>query len=365
MDIKFIDTSPLTYETELIKAYEAITGRTLNPADPERLIVDLLTYAITLCAINIDETGRMNLLATAKGEYLDRLGELVGCVRLPAQKAKASIRFSISEPLDFDVVIPQGTAVGADDENIFYTTQEAMISAGSLYVDVMSEYKEAGSKGNGFAVGQINKLLYPIAYVSQAENISMSMYGADLEEDDRFRERIRESLERFSCAGSRESYIYYVKSAHQDIADVQCWSSSPGVVKITFLMKDGAIPDDSMLQLVYDSLSDEKVRPLTDSVVVEAPVAVNYSIDLVYYIDKGAEALTQTISKNVSEKVYEFVSFTKKLGKDILPEKLIEMIMSIKGIHSVDIISPQRQALDLNQFGVCENISIAYGGMKY
>ncbi len=201
MAIKFIETNPTVYESQLIKFYEEMTGRTLNPADPERLIINLLTYAITLCAINIDETGRLNLLATSRGEYLDRLGELVGCARLLPQKARTTIRFSLAEPLNFDVIIPQGTRVGADEENVFYTLKEAKIVAGSTYVDVEAEFIEAGTKGNGFAIGQINKLIDPIPYIKSAVNITMSMYGTDIESDERYRERIRESLERFSTAG--------------------------------------------------------------------------------------------------------------------------------------------------------------------
>ncbi len=73
MAIKFIETDPTKYESELIRVYESMTGRTLNPADPERLIINLLTYAITICAINIDETGRLNLLATSRENTLTGL----------------------------------------------------------------------------------------------------------------------------------------------------------------------------------------------------------------------------------------------------------------------------------------------------
>lgn len=154
MNIKFIDTDPLIYEKRLIDAYERLTGRSLNPADPERLMINLLAYAVTICAINIDETARLNLLATSRGEYLDRLGELVGCRRLPPRKARLTLRFNIETPLSFDVVIPQGTRVTAGGENIFSTISEARIPAGSTYVDVEAEYIEPGTKGNGFAIGQ-------------------------------------------------------------------------------------------------------------------------------------------------------------------------------------------------------------------
>ncbi len=95
-------------------------------------------------------------------------------------------------------------------------------------MDVPAEYIEAGTKGNGFAVGQINKMIDVIPYVASVSNITMSMYGADKENDERYRERIRESLERFSTAGPSEAYRFHTLSAHQDILDVSVWSPAPG-----------------------------------------------------------------------------------------------------------------------------------------
>jgi phage-related baseplate assembly protein len=365
MAIKFVETDPAVYEQQLIQAYENITGRTLNPADPERLLINLLTYAITLCAINIDETGRLNLLATSKGEYLDRLGELVGCKRLQPQRAQTTLRFSIVEPLGFDVVIPEGTRVGADEENIFYTTQEAKIVAGNTSVDVQAEFITEGSKGNGFSVGQINKMIDVIPYISSVSNITMSMHGTDTETDDRYRERIRESLERFSSAGPSGAYRHHTMSVHQDIIDVSVWSPSPGQVKITFIMKDGEIPNNDMIQLVMAHLNDEKIRPLTDQVIVEVPEVVTYSISFTYYINRGFEALQGVIANEINEKVNEFVLWTKKkLGRDILPERLTEYIMSINGVHSIDISSPLKTTVNANQIAHCQSINIQYGGVK-
>ncbi|MDI6865771.1 baseplate assembly protein [Thermodesulfovibrio yellowstonii] len=365
MAIKFIETDPTIYERQLIEVYERLTGRSLNPADPERLIINLIAYAITVCAINIDETGRLNLLATSRGEYLDRLGELVGCSRLPAQRAKTVLRFSLSSPLNFDVIVPQGTRAGASPEKYFSTVKEVKIPAGSLYVDVDGEYFEAGSSGNGFAVGQINKLIDVVPYVASVTNITMSMHGVDTESDDRYRMRIRESLEKFSNAGSREAYRYHVMTAHQEIEDVAVWSPAPGVVKVTFIMRGGALPDDSIINAVSDLLNGEKIRPLTDVVYVVAPEVVSYSINLIYYIEKGQEGLQSIIDKEIGLKAQEFALWScSKLGRDVLPEKLTEMVMSVKGVHSIEISSPQKIALSVNQIGQCQSITITYGGTK-
>ena len=212
MDVRFVETDPTYYENLLIEAYERITERTLYPADPERLLINLQTYASTLLAIAINETAKQNLLAYASGIYLDKLAEFYGVQRLPARKARTILRFSIAEPLSFDVVIPPFTRVAVSDEiyEIYFATlQEARIVSGSLFVDVEAECNVAGVQGNGFSIGQINKLMDPLPYISEVKNITMSLYGADEEDDERFRERIRLSIERFTSAGSKQAYIYH------------------------------------------------------------------------------------------------------------------------------------------------------------
>ena len=64
-DVSFVNTDPTYYQELLINAYQNITNRTLYPADPDRLLVDLQTYATALLAIAINETGKQNLLAYA------------------------------------------------------------------------------------------------------------------------------------------------------------------------------------------------------------------------------------------------------------------------------------------------------------
>ncbi len=362
MDVKFIQDDPLFYEQELVKQYETLTGRTLYPADPERLILNLQTYALALINNNINYTGRQNLLAYASGQFLDALAELYNIKRLPAQPAKTILRFSIDEPLGFDVVIPAGTRVSAG-EIVFKTTEEAKIQTGKTYVDIPAECETAGTIGNGFSIGQINQLLDHLPYITKVENIVMSMYGLDAEDDERFRERIRLSIERFSNAGSREAYIYHTKTAHQLIDDVKVYSPSPGVVKVLFLLQDGELPNTEMIDLVKKYLSDEKVRPLTDQVIVSAPQTVSYAINLEYYIHRKDEAKVSYIQQNIEKAIQDFILWTgSKIGRDILPEELVKRVKEA-GAYRVRVISPVYTQISIEQVakGIIERIQ--YGGL--
>jgi len=361
--VSFVVTDPTYYEKELINTYENLTGRTLQPADPERLLINLKTYALTVLAIAINETGKQNLLAYAKGEYLDKLAEFYGVKRLPAKPAIVTLKFSIDQPLSFDVIIPKGTRATPDGKIFFETTEEVKIPAGQLSAEVQAVCTTPGSIGNGFAIGQINKLVDPIPYITKVENTTMSMYGTDEEDDERFRERIRLSIERFTNAGSREAYIYQTKTVHQDIEDVSVFSPQPGVVKVVFLLKNGELPDPQMIELVRRHLSDERVRPLTDQVIVSAPQVVNYDIMLTFYVHKKDEALVSQIQQKVNEAIQDFINWTKtKIGRDVLPEELIRRIKEA-GAYRVELQSPQYLQVNQDQVAHARNVQITYGGL--
>jgi phage-related baseplate assembly protein len=335
----------------------------VRPADPVYNFLSTLAYVVTFLKHAINYTGNQNLLAYAEGEYLDRLAELYGVERLPAKPAITTLRFSIEEPLPFDVVIPAGTRVTPDGELFFRTTQEVQIPSGQTYADVQAECKTPGVIGNGFLPGQINQLVDPIPYVTKVENVTTSIGGSDAESDDRFRERIRLSLERFSTAGPKLAYEYWTKTAHQDISDVSVYSPQPGVVKVHFLVKDGALPTQDQIELVQNFLNQDKVRPLTDQVVVEPPQVVNFGIKLTYYIHRKDSTLVSQIQQKVQKAVEDFVSWTgSKIGRDILPEELIRRVKEA-GAYRVDVQSPVYTPVDQSQVAKAQNITVNYGGL--
>ncbi len=362
--VSFIETNPETIYTESLKRLENALGRNISQADPLNLLLSALVYELVVLKNDINHTANQNLVANATGQALDKLGELVGVYRLPAQPARTTLRFYTDSPKTFDIVIPQNTKATPDQKIFFKTTQEAVIKAGDTFIDVEAECEEAGTIGNGFLAGQINMLSTPIPYITAVENITTSMYGTDTESDEHLRERIRLAPESFSNAGSKEAYIFHTKSAHQDIADVSVFSPSAGQVKVVFILKDGILPDADMITAVENYLNDEKIRPLTDQVIVSAPIVVNYNIDFTYYILKDYQPLVNDIQQKVNETVQEYVSWQKtKIGRDILPGELISRLKSITGVYRVEVRQPTYQALNEEQIAVANNISVNYGGI--
>ena len=79
---------------DMVAAFQAAAGRTLQPAQVERLLINLYAYRESLVRNAIQYAGQQNLLAFAAFPMLDYLGQLLSVVRLPAQGASTTLQFN-------------------------------------------------------------------------------------------------------------------------------------------------------------------------------------------------------------------------------------------------------------------------------
>ena len=185
----FIERDPQAITAEIVAQYETLTGKTLYPAQVERILIDIIAYRETLLRVGIQEAAKQNLVAFARAPMLDYLGELVGVTRLPAQQARNKLRFSIETAQATALLIPAGTRVESGDGAVTFATDiDATIPAGQLSIDVAATCEEPGALGNGWQPGQINTLVDDLGDIEVAvTNITVSSGGYEQEDDDRLR----------------------------------------------------------------------------------------------------------------------------------------------------------------------------------
>lgn len=188
----FIERDADKITAEMIAKYEADTGKTLYPAQAERLLIDLWAYREMLVRVAVQEAAKQNLVAFSREPMIDYLGELVDVYRLAAQPATTTLQFSVDEALAIDVLIPAGTRVSASDSIIFATDTDVVLKAGLLLVNVTATCTEPGTAGNGWQPAQVSQLLDEIDNIDLlVTNLTASSGGSEQEDDDRLRERIR------------------------------------------------------------------------------------------------------------------------------------------------------------------------------
>ena len=340
-EIDFVNIDEKEVEAEIFALYYTITKRTepLADGDPVRLFILFMVNVIILLLNKLNKTGKMNMLKSSEKDYLDGLGALVGTTRLPASAARAVIQIKLSAQREQETIIPQGTRVSPESNIYFATSGDVIIPAGETSAQVTAICTQTGEIGNGYAIGEINQIVDPIAYVASMVNISVSGGGSDREEDDPLKERIFEAPESYSCAGPEGAYIYHAKSVNSAVIDVEPYSPSPGVVQLVILLTGGTIPENVVTGEIQDALSAKTKRPLTDWLLVTPPEAVNYDIDIKYWIYEDADP--SEVSTAVWKAIAEYKLWQRtKLGRDINPDEIIDRLKAISGVKRLEIVSP-------------------------
>ena len=216
--------------------------------------------------------------------------------------------------------------------------QNAVLDAGNTSVNTGAVCTKTGTGANNYPAGSINNLITPLSYISNAENVTVSSGGADDEDAESLRERIRQAPEKFSNAGSKGAYRYHTFSAHQSIIDAAILSPSPGVVNIYPLTETGN-PSNEIINIVQEHLNDEKVRPLTDYVQVLAPERIDFQInaELTLFLDSDAD----TVMTVINEKLENYKkNLAEKLGKNVIRTQIIAILNNIYGVYKTDLLNP-------------------------
>lgn len=349
-EYEFVPTTTAELEAQMIADYEALSGESVMPASPERLMISWVASVILGARVKTNYAANQNLPSRADGENLDALAELFYSQQRPdATPAYCTVRFHISEAQESAILVPAGTRVTDGSQALYWeVVEDAWVPIGSTYVDAQVRCQTAGTVGNGYAAGSINTIVDVYDYYSACENTVTSDGGSDQMTDDEFYELLRASLDGFSTAGAKGGYIYHAKAVSSEIADVVVNSPTPGEIRLYVLDSDGQEYEgekypgkagETLKSLVLAACNDDDVRPLTDHVLMGDPEEVSYDVKFTYYVSEQAETSTE-MSTNVGLAVQSYVRWQQaKLGRDINPSKLISLLMGA-GIKRVEVTAP-------------------------
>ncbi len=372
-DISFIDNKKLEDFAEDARSWYTehwteLTGENIKlyDTDEEKILLDAVSYIFYQVAQYIDNAGKQNLLKYSMGDFLDNIGARCGVERNPAMPATVTVRFTLTEPQESDYVIPAGTQVAAaDSDDIYFSTDEDVtIPAGDTYADVACTCMTDGEDGNGIEAGMIDELVDTLPFIDSVENTTISDGGADEEDDDTLAERIFLAPSEYSTCGTEDSYIFHAKSASTLVNDVSVSSPEPCYLTITITSKTG-MPSAELIQIVTNYLNDPVRKKLTDRITVTGPSAVNFSVDLTYYISYDNQKYEETIKEQVEAAVDEYITWqTTKIGRNINPSKLTQMVIDA-GANRVTITYPTQAIVEADELAVLEVKTVTYGGLEY
>lgn len=369
-DVSFIENLTLEdVQTQFINDFQAkykeLTGEelSLGLADPNRIILYACALQHYQALQYIDKAGKMGLLKYSADDFLDMLGALKGITRNDEKAATTTLRFTLSEVRNSTISITQGTQ--ATNGELFFETEEyAEILPGSISVEVDAKCITKGVSGNGILAGEINTLTKTLPYIAKVENINTTSGGSDIEENEKFAERIFLAPAGYSTAGPQDAYEYWVKTFNSNITDVKVTSPTEGIVDIRFILNNGDIPQEADIVAIEELFESSNVRPLTDRLQISAPEIENYTLDLEYYINKSDSKRAATIQDKVNSAIEEYINWQQnKIGRDINPSQLINLLIKA-GAKRVEVKSPSFTDISDTAIAKCQSRNIVYGGLE-
>lgn len=230
-DDAFIDTTPGTFYADIRTAIALELERLWDVATADTVAASLVEYAW--------------------GDYLDAHGATLTLPRREAVAATGEVTFTGDE----GTVIGTGTEVStiqtsAETEAVGFETTEAGTIPSSETLTLPVRALEDGAVGN-VATGAIELVLSPITGIASITNESAITGGADIENDDAYRERIKLAWSAAQGAGS--------------VADYERWAlsdASIGFVRVTPIWNGPGTVLVVVTDVENNPLSDEVVTAL-------------------------------------------------------------------------------------------------------
>ena len=290
---------------------------------------------------------------TAEGEYLDLHAQLRSLERKAATHAVGTLRFIAGEISENDRAIPLGTVCMTAGLVRFETTQAAVLSAGSLQVDVPAQAVQAGSAGNVSADAVVSMAVAPVG-IQSCGNPSPFLGGSDGESDQELRVRVMDTFQRLPNGANAAFYEQGALSFDQ-VAAASVLPRSRGVGTVDVVVATGSgQPDEDLLEELEAYFQTR--REIAVDVKVLAPEEVSLSVSARVKAKDGWDS-TQ-VCTGVKNTLQAWFS-GERLGQDILLAQLGNLIYGCEGVANYQIVSPAADvSIDADQLPVLSSISV-------
>ncbi|MBT0611954.1 baseplate assembly protein [Campylobacter hyointestinalis] len=309
----------------VFKSYLSDDEITLLESDNYSALLETLAYRELLLRARINQSVKSMLLPYASGSDLDNVVAIYGIERLKGEKPTARIKFSLSTTLDYDVFIPAGLSLSSDKGDTAKLKDSLVIKAGNKEITGISVL-DSFIKQSDIKCEYIQT---PLPFVLKAKQESNFSGGAEVESDERLKDRAVLSLERFSTAGAKKAYIYHALSANAKVEEVNVLNGGAGIVNVYIKSTDMS---EETRQSVAEYLNDEKVRPLTDNAVVANANIVSVEI-------RAELELMDMFLQDEIDKQIKSSKTSLTIGED-LNLSYIYSVLHKDGVYRVNLANP-------------------------
>lgn len=333
--------------------------------------IEAATYASSTVTITLSSAYGSDIVIPAGTEFTSSDGVYIFKATAQSTLTAGETSIAIDTIADEPGEVGNGAAENALTEteltipNLSAITSTAAIGGqnSSRIAKVTATCETPGTIGNDFQPGEINEMIDEIDGVDDVMNLDTSSGGADAEDDDDLRQRIYDAPLTYTTTGPTYAYRTKALAFSSAVKDAQVISPTAGEVDIYVIGEDGQLLSDEIKQQIYDSLSADDSRPLTDTVYVKDPAITTYNIDLTYHIAKSDEKAVETIQNDVADAVEQYQTWQcSQIGRPIDPSELTALLRDVGAVQCT-VTSPTITQIDKTAVAVADSITVNYGGI--
>lgn len=318
----------LTYDPEAMwaqmhRTYLENGGDPLYPGDEKEMLLRGTMAVLAQCYAAFDHAARMQTLRYAVGDYLDIIGEKRGIERIRAVKATGKAAMTITRGTS-NYIIAAGTLM-TDGARTFETMEAISVPAGSgsSVKEASIQCTVAGTDGNGMPSGAELHLKEQDARVLSIVVSSATMGGVDEEDNDAYRERIRQGG---LLGATRSAYKTRAMETSANIVDAGPYKAGAGVVGIALILAEGmsSIESDAIKAGVLQAINDDDFITLTDTVRVALAEEVSYTLIINY---QAGNPTVEDVRTKLEAAVAEYREWQENtVGRAFDPFKLLSLL---------------------------------------
>ena len=271
---------------------------------------------------------------TAQGEYLERLAALRGISRSVATCATGILRFGVSSAVSGDLSIKSGTTCMTDTGVRFATTDDAVLTSGSLYVDVPAMALVPGRAGN-VAANTVTIMAAMPTGIKACTNPEAFSGGDDAESDESLRARLLDSFVRLPN-GANAAYYEQTAMSFPGIAAAKAVGRPRGIGTVdVYVATDAGIPDQELLTAIDDYLQERREISVDLQVLAPEEELVNLSVAL-----KPAQGHTFDQAKAQADDVLRNAFTGSLLSRGVTLAALGDLLYHLESVENYRFISP-------------------------
>lgn len=318
-DKHYIEYDPDEIWKEIFFAYVNSGGDILYPGDEKEIVLRAMQAGIVFGLARADNGMLMDTRTHAVNDYLDAYGQKRSCYRMEAQAAEATVQITF-QATGISKTISAGTELTADGQQIYLTKEDIRQTGYTQVENTKIIAKIAGAAGNGLTEGTQMQLCITNTAVTNIIVTTSAAGGRNREDDENYRERIKEYGLASITTGPRQQYERVAREVSPAILDARAIRLAPCEVRV-YLIVDEAADEESLKNEVLQALSEETQRPLTDLLSIEMAEQLAYVLNVKCTIES---TLGATTLDNVLQEYQAWQD--EKIWRPFNPDKLMAML---------------------------------------